>query len=243
MNELDKALVVLRQDPEDRRHQAAYYDLILNGTFIVPIVDETAEQRVASGRGPDEVMPLVLQSEEGDCLLLFDSNERLQQWAQAEVPAIALPGHALARFSQPPLHWLLNAGTEYVKVFVPEEIAALREAVERCDAEAAEKSAETLAGQNGAEVPRATARHILVNSEEECVSLKREIEGGADFSTVAMAHSTCPSRVKGGQLGTFSRGMMVAEFDQAVFAGEVGKLIGPVKTEFGYHLIEVTKRW
>ena len=243
MNALDKALTALRHNPEDRRLQAEYYELILNGTFIVPVVEETAEDRIAAGRGADEVVPLVVQGEEGDCLILFDSHERLQQWAEREVPAISIPGHALARFSQAPLHWLLNAGSDYPKVFVPDEISALREAVERCDAEAAAKAAETLATKNGGEVPSATARHILVASEDECLKLMAEIRAGADFATVAMAQSQCPSRTKGGHLGTFSQGMMVAPFDRAVFDGEIGTLIGPVKTEFGYHLIEVLKRW
>ncbi len=89
----------------------------------------------------------------------------------------------------------------------------------------------------------ATARHILVDTEALCLQLKAEIEAGADFADVAKRRSSCPSRMRGGDLGAFRPGEMVAEFDQAVFTGELHTLLGPVKTRFGYHLIEVTSRW
>lgn len=89
----------------------------------------------------------------------------------------------------------------------------------------------------------ANARHILVDTEALCLQLKAEIEAGADFADVARRESSCPSRQQGGDLGTFNPGQMVAEFDAAVFTGDVNTVLGPVKTQFGYHLIEVTKRW
>lgn len=89
---------------------------------------------------------------------------------------------------------------------------------------------------------RAAASHILVATEEECVALKTQIEAGADFGEVARANSLCPSGNQGGRLGEFGPGQMVAEFDQVVFSGEVGKVLGPVKTQFGYHLILITNR-
>ena len=89
---------------------------------------------------------------------------------------------------------------------------------------------------------KASARHILVASKEECEKLKAEIEGGADFAKVAKERSKCPSGKSGGSLGTFGRGEMVPEFDAVVFTGELGKVHGPVKTQFGYHLIEITSR-
>lgn len=89
---------------------------------------------------------------------------------------------------------------------------------------------------------RASARHILVPTLEECEKLKAEIEAGADFAACAKEHSKCPSGRSGGELGTFSPGQMVKEFDEVVFTGEVGKVLGPVKTQFGYHLVEVTSR-
>ena len=89
---------------------------------------------------------------------------------------------------------------------------------------------------------KASARHILVETQKECERLKTEIEGGKDFAEIAKEHSLCPSGVQGGDLGEFGPGQMVKEFDEVVFSEEVGKTHGPVKTSFGYHLIEVTKR-
>jgi peptidyl-prolyl cis-trans isomerase C len=89
---------------------------------------------------------------------------------------------------------------------------------------------------------RAQARHILVADESQCEALKKEIEGGADFAEIAKQHSTCPSSARGGDLGEFGPGQMVREFDEVVFSAPVGEVQGPVKTQFGYHLVEVTSR-
>lgn len=89
---------------------------------------------------------------------------------------------------------------------------------------------------------RASAKHILVETEEACNDLKTQIEGGGDFDALAKQHSKCPSGAEGGALGTFGRGQMVPEFDEVVFSAEVDKVQGPVKTQFGYHLILVTFR-
>ena len=89
---------------------------------------------------------------------------------------------------------------------------------------------------------KASARHILVATESECNDLKKQIEAGKDFAEAAQAHSKCPSGQKGGELGEFTPGQMVPEFDKVVFSAEVGKVHGPVKTDFGYHLVEVTSR-
>ncbi|MEO8445446.1 MAG: peptidylprolyl isomerase [Gammaproteobacteria bacterium] len=89
---------------------------------------------------------------------------------------------------------------------------------------------------------KASARHILVADEATCQDLKTRIEGGEDFASVAREHSTCPSGQQGGDLGEFSPGMMVREFDTVVFSADLGKVHGPVQTQFGYHLIEITQR-
>ena len=94
----------------------------------------------------------------------------------------------------------------------------------------------------GRSMAKARARHILVASSETCENLKSQIEGGTDFAQLAKSHSQCPSGKQGGDLGEFSRGDMVREFDEVVFNGEVGKVHGPIKTDFGYHLIEITSR-
>ena len=88
----------------------------------------------------------------------------------------------------------------------------------------------------------ATARHILVDSEEKCTELKQQIDDGTDFADVARNHSSCPSSQQGGDLGSFEPGMMVPEFDKVVFNEAVGVVHGPVQTQFGYHLLEITSR-
>ncbi len=88
----------------------------------------------------------------------------------------------------------------------------------------------------------ARARHILVPTQEQCDELKKQIESGADFAALAREHSKCPSGQKGGDLGEFSPGQMVKEFDDVVFRDEVGRTHGPVQTQFGFHLIEITNR-
>ena len=89
---------------------------------------------------------------------------------------------------------------------------------------------------------KARARHILVSTQQACEDLKTQIEGGADFAKLAAQHSSCPSGKQGGDLGEFGPGQMVKEFDEVVFSAEVGKVHGPVKTQFGYHLLEITSR-
>ena len=89
---------------------------------------------------------------------------------------------------------------------------------------------------------QASARHILVDTEEACLDLKQKIADGATFADLAKQHSKCPSGQRGGDLGSFGQGQMVPEFDKVVFHEEVGVVHGPVKTQFGYHLLEVTSR-
>ena len=89
---------------------------------------------------------------------------------------------------------------------------------------------------------QATARHILVDSEELCQELKTKIADGGDFAELAREHSSCPSSASGGDLGSFGPGQMVPEFDTVVFSADVNQVQGPVKTQFGYHLLEVTSR-
>ncbi len=89
---------------------------------------------------------------------------------------------------------------------------------------------------------KASARHILVDTEQQCNELKDQITSGADFGDVAKQHSKCPSGGSGGDLGEFGPGMMVKEFDEVVFSAPLNEVQGPVKTQFGYHLLEVTNR-
>lgn len=85
-----------------------------------------------------------------------------------------------------------------------------------------------------------SAAHILVDSEEKANDLKKQIEGGANFAELAKANSTdTGSGANGGDLGWFGLGMMVKPFEEAVVAAKVGEVAGPVKTDFGFHLILV----
>ncbi len=86
-----------------------------------------------------------------------------------------------------------------------------------------------------------SASHILVDSEEKAKEILEKINGGEiSFEDAARENSSCPSSQNGGALGEFTRGQMVPEFDKAVFSMEVGELSGPVKTQFGFHLIKLT---
>jgi peptidyl-prolyl cis-trans isomerase C len=91
-------------------------------------------------------------------------------------------------------------------------------------------------------MPVANVRHILVKTDNECQQLKERILGGASFADLAKEHSQCPSGKKGGDLGSFGPGKMVREFDRVVFSAPIGVVQGPVKTQFGYHLLEVISR-
>lgn len=86
------------------------------------------------------------------------------------------------------------------------------------------------------------ASHILVEDEEKANNIVKEINEGLSFEDAALKYSTCPSKDQGGNLGEFTRGQMVLEFDQAAFDMEVGPISEPVKTNFGYHIIKVSAK-
>lgn len=88
--------------------------------------------------------------------------------------------------------------------------------------------------------PAVHAKHILVDTEEKCNMILEKIKNGEKtFEDAAKEFSSCPSKAQGGDLGEFGRGQMVKEFEDAAFDAEIGKVVGPVKTQFGYHLIKV----
>ncbi len=82
------------------------------------------------------------------------------------------------------------------------------------------------------------ARHILVPSRHEADDLCKKLSAGEAFGDLAKQFSQCPSGKEGGDLGTFGKGQMVKEFEDAAFALEVGEVSQPVRTQFGYHLIQ-----
>jgi len=83
------------------------------------------------------------------------------------------------------------------------------------------------------------AAHILVKSESEARDLLTRVNSGEKFPDLAKKFSQCPSGKNGGDLGWFGRNMMVKEFENAAFSGAKGQVVGPVKTQFGWHLISI----
>jgi len=83
------------------------------------------------------------------------------------------------------------------------------------------------------------AAHILVKEQSTAQELMARIKSGESFEAIAKQYSQCPSKSKGGDLGYFGKGQMVKKFEDAAFAGKKGEVVGPVKTEFGYHLIKI----
>ena len=92
------------------------------------------------------------------------------------------------------------------------------------------------------EVSGSTSNLTKEDALAQINQLKIDIEAGAEFAQVAQEHSDCPSSSNGGDLGEFGPGQMVKEFDDVVFTGELNTVHGPVKTQFGYHLLEITER-
>jgi peptidyl-prolyl cis-trans isomerase C len=88
-------------------------------------------------------------------------------------------------------------------------------------------------------VSKVNASHILVKGEGEAYLILKQIREGKSFEEMAKEKSLCPSKRKGGNLGWFGRGQMVKEFEVAAFAAKKGQIIGPIKTQFGYHLIRI----
>ncbi|HEY5523049.1 MAG TPA: SseB family protein [Desulfuromonadaceae bacterium] len=138
MTGLDQALQTLRLDMDDATRQSKFYDLFLNTTFCVPTLDQQ-ELDGESALEEGQVLPLIIESEGNDYLMIFDTEERLKAWAADDVKWVGVPGYVLAATTMPPLHLALNVGTEYSKQLHPDEIAWLREAVERCNEAAAQE--------------------------------------------------------------------------------------------------------
>ena len=84
------------------------------------------------------------------------------------------------------------------------------------------------------------ASHILVETESAAQDLAVRASAGEQFASLAAEHSKCPSKQNGGDLGEFGHGMMVKPFEEAAFALQVGQISAPVRTQFGYHIIQRT---
>ena len=91
-------------------------------------------------------------------------------------------------------------------------------------------------------MPVAMARHILVKTEAEATALKKRIAAGEAFDVLAKKYSTCASKKRGGDLGEVRPGQMVRAIDQIIFKKALKVVHGPVKTQFGWHLVQVFYR-
>ena len=133
MTEIDQALSALELDRRNPDKQSRFYNLFLNTTFYVPTLEDEAETGATESAEKGPVLPLVIEAEGRDFLMLFDTQERLQAWAQAEADCVEVPGHVIVAMSEPPLNWALNIGSESSKLFSQEEIAWLKGVVAQCE--------------------------------------------------------------------------------------------------------------
>ncbi|MCM0082555.1 SseB family protein [Geomonas sp. Red32] len=145
MTPIDEALAKLRENAHDPKKQSQFYDLFLNSTFFIPILGDHQD---GAPEGQREIIPVITQANGNDYLMLFDTMERMVAWIAdgGEKRFVEVPGHMLTLTTTPPLHWALNVGTEYTKEFLPNEIDWLREAVEKCNAQAAAEASENCCG-------------------------------------------------------------------------------------------------
>ena len=123
MTALDEALDKYLQDDNC---QSAYYDLVLNTDFYIPLEDEDAATAL---KEKEAVSPLVVESEGKSYMMLFDTEEGLSNWAKRPVNYVILAGFKAAEISVPDLHWAVNIGGDYAKEFVPDEINWLKESI------------------------------------------------------------------------------------------------------------------
>ncbi|MCD6525597.1 MAG: SseB family protein [Desulfuromonas sp.] len=128
MTELDKALDLYMQDEKD---QAPYYDLVLNSKFYIPVHDQGAAVGQQDLKDNDDIVPLILEADDAEYLMLFESEERLVAWANEEVSYVVVAGDVIVQMTPPQLHWALNMGTDYQKQFVPDEINWLKEIIKQ----------------------------------------------------------------------------------------------------------------
>ncbi len=135
MTELDKALETFHQDMMNPENQSQFYDLFLNAAIFIPVHPEEGAEPGRDRSGEEGTVPLVLEADGDDYLMLFDSIEKMAAWAEQDVDYIVLPGHVIAEYSSPGLFWALNVGSEHQKQFVPDEINWLKEIVAAFNAE------------------------------------------------------------------------------------------------------------
>lgn len=136
MTELDQ---VLADFMDDEKKQDPFYNLVLNSKFYMPVHSDDAEIGEKQISQDANIQPLIVESEDNHYLVMFDTEERLTDWAQKAVNYVVLPGFVIVQMTPDKLHWAMNMGTDYPKQFVPEEITWLKEVVQQ-NLQEAEKS-------------------------------------------------------------------------------------------------------
>ena len=127
MTPLDRALEVARKQPEK---QSDFYNLFLKTEIFIPTHDVPVKEGRRRAGSEETLRPIIIESDGQQYLMLFDSKERLSAWADREVGFVAMPGHAVVQMMGPDIRWALNAGTDHLKVFVPEEIKWLKDSLQ-----------------------------------------------------------------------------------------------------------------
>ena len=120
MTALDEALEKFIADDSA---QAAYYDLVLQTDFYIPIVDDESGKPVEE---LENVTPLVFEADSKHYVLMFDTEERVNSWSKEPVKYMILAGYEMVKHTPAGLHWAVNIGTERAKEFVPDEINWLK---------------------------------------------------------------------------------------------------------------------
>ncbi len=137
MTPLDKAMKSLHEDPDNIEHRNHFYSLFLQTSFFVPTFDEESGD-MAKGDGPvedpEKALPLIMEADGNNYLMLFDHEDRVVDWAEEGVKCVSLPGYVAIAMATEDLHLAMNVGTDYSKQFVPEEIAWLKKIVEKSQA-------------------------------------------------------------------------------------------------------------
>ncbi len=131
MSKLDAAFTAAKNDPKQK---SQFYNVFLNTELYIP----TRAEPQADG---DSAAPLIAEQDGIRYLLLFDSSERMNNWAQRDIEHVQLPGHSVAEAMAGDYHWALNVGTAYLKTFVPDEIAWLKQRVAQAKREQSKQSA------------------------------------------------------------------------------------------------------
>ena len=134
MSPLDLALKTMHEDPENSENQHHFYSLFLQTNFLVPTFDQESGD-VAKGEGevaePEKALPLIMESDGANFMMLFDHEDRVAAWAEEGVQCITVPGYVAIAMATEELHLAMNVGTDYPKQFVPEEITWLKTVVEK----------------------------------------------------------------------------------------------------------------